>query len=58
MTWGKDSYGLYDYQCKDPKRAQFDSTDSLELNREGDIVTRKKVGEVASRETGQELKRN
>jgi hypothetical protein len=52
MTWAKDSYGLYDYQCKDPKRAQFDTTDSMELIRDTDIVSRKKIGEAkTSKET-------
>lgn len=58
MTWGKDSYGLYDYQCKDPKRAQFDTTESLELIRDGDIVSKKKIGEVILSNKGQNFKRN
>ena len=55
MTWAKDSYGLYDYQCKDPKRAQFDTTEGLELIRDLDVVTRKKAGEVVRRNAGQAL---
>lgn len=58
MTWTKDSYGLYDYQCKDPRKTQYDTTESFELLREGDVVEKRKPNEVQSDNEGQAYKRD
>ncbi len=46
MTWSKDSYGLFDYQCKDAKKTMVDSLETVELARHNDQVERKKPNEV------------
>ena len=46
MTWSKDSYGLFDYQCKDAKKTMVESLESVELARHNDLIERKKPNEV------------
>jgi len=46
MTWAKDSYGLFDYQCKEPKETHVETLEGVELIREGDRVERRRLGEV------------
>jgi hypothetical protein len=58
MTWTKDSYGLYDYQCKDPRKTQHDTSESFELLREGEMVEKRKPGEVLIFNSGKSYKRN
>ena len=48
MTWSKDSYGLFDYQCKDAKKTVVEALDSVELARHNDLVERKKPAEVSA----------
>ena len=46
MTWPKDSYGLFDYQCKDAKKTSFESYEGFELMRYNDTIEKKRTGNV------------